>query len=202
MASITDLRQKRAALWEKTKKFLDNAKRENDMISAEDVETYEKMESEIVALGKEIDILERQAEMEKRLNSPVNTPVLETPKTNGNTKTGRASDEYKQAFWKLMKNNQLSYSVHDTLQIGTDSDGGYLVPDEYEAVLIDKLADENIMRGLTTIITSANGDKKIPVVASHGEAVWTDEGSEYTESDDEFGTVSLGAHKLSTIIKV
>ena len=31
MASITDLRQKRAALWEKTKKFLDNAKRENDM---------------------------------------------------------------------------------------------------------------------------------------------------------------------------
>ena len=27
MASITDLRQKRAALWEKTKKFLDNAKR-------------------------------------------------------------------------------------------------------------------------------------------------------------------------------
>ena len=115
MASITDLRQKRAALWEKTKKFLDNAKRENDMISAEDVETYEKMESEIVALGKEIDILERQAEMEKRLNSPVNTPVLETPKTNGNTKTGRASDEYKQAFWKLMKNNQLSYSVHDTL---------------------------------------------------------------------------------------
>ena len=45
MASITDLRQKRAALWEKTKKFLDNAKRENDMLSAEDVETYEKMES-------------------------------------------------------------------------------------------------------------------------------------------------------------
>ena len=39
MASITDLRQKRAALWEKTKKFLDNAKRENDMLSAEDVET-------------------------------------------------------------------------------------------------------------------------------------------------------------------
>ena len=32
--------------------------------------------------------------------------------------------------------------------------------------------------------------------------MWTDEGSEYTESDDEFGTVSLGAHKLSTIIKV
>lgn len=42
MASITDLRQKRAALWEKTKKFLDNAKRENDMLSAEDVKHMKK----------------------------------------------------------------------------------------------------------------------------------------------------------------
>lgn len=33
----------------KDKEILDNAKRENDMLSAEDVETYEKMESEIVA---------------------------------------------------------------------------------------------------------------------------------------------------------
>ena len=160
------------------------------------------MEADIVSLGKEIDILERQAEMEKQLNAPVNTPVREKPDNGAGIKTGRASDAYKNAFWKLMQNNQLSYSVHDTLQIGTDSEGGYLVPDEYEATLIDKLTDENIMRGLATIITSANGDKKIPVVASHGEAVWTDEGEEYTESDDEFGTVSLGAHKLSTIIKV
>lgn len=202
MSKILDLRQKRASLWEKTKKFLDDAKREDGMLSADDVAAYEKMEADIVSLGKEIDILERQAEMEKQLNAPVNTPVREKPDNGAGIKTGRASDAYKNAFWKLMQNNQLSYSVHDTLQIGTDSEGGYLVPDEYEATLIDKLTDENIMRGLATIITSANGDKKIPVVASHGEAVWTDEGEEYTESDDEFGTVSLGAHKLSTIIKV
>lgn len=202
MSKITELRQKRAALWEKTKKFLDEAKRDGDVLSADDVAAYEKMEADIVALGKEIGILERQAEMEKKLNAPTSTPILGNPDSGADAKTGRASDEYKQAFWKLMQSNQLSYSVHDTLQIGTDSEGGYLVPDEYEATLIDKLADENIMRGLATIITSANGDKKIPVVASHGEAVWTDEGSEYTESDDEFGTVSLGAHKLSTIIKV
>ena len=202
MSKILDLRQKRASLWEKTKKFLDDAKREDGMLSADDVAAYEKMEADIVSLGKEIDILERQTEMEKQLNAPVNTPVREKPDNGAGIKTGRASDAYKNAFWKLMQNNQLSYSVHDTLQIGTDSEGGYLVPDEYEATLIDKLTDENIMRGLATIITSANGDKKIPVVASHGEAVWTDEGEEYTESDDEFGTVSLGAHKLSTIIKV
>ena len=62
--------------------------------------------------------------MEKQLNAPVNTPVREKPDNGAGIKTGRASDAYKNAFWKLMQNNQLSYSVHDTLQIGTDSEGG------------------------------------------------------------------------------
>ena len=99
MATVTELRQKRAALWEKTKKFLDDAKRENDMLSADDVAAYEKMEAEIVALGKEIGILERQAELEKKLNAPVDTPVLGNPEKGADMKTGRASDAYKQAFW-------------------------------------------------------------------------------------------------------
>lgn len=98
--------------------------------------------------------------------------------------------------------NKFTYSAQDALQIGTDSEGGYLVPDEFESTLVDKLADENIIRTLATIITSSNGDKKIPVVASHGAASWTDEESEYSEDDDTFGNVILGAHKLTSIIKV
>ena len=56
------------------------------------------MEAEIVALGKEIGILERQAELEKKLNAPVDTPVLGNPEKGADMKTGRASDAYKQAF--------------------------------------------------------------------------------------------------------
>ena len=201
MSKIMDLRQKRADLWEQTKKFLDEAKREGDVLCADDVAKYEKMEADIVALGKEIDILERQAEMEKKLNAPTSEPVVNTPDGGGKEKTGRASDEYKNAFWKAMQ-NKYSYAVQDALQIGEDSEGGYLVPDEFETKLIDKLADENFIRSLATVVTSANGDKKIPVVASHGAAVWTDEEGEYTEDDDSFGVATLGAHKLTSIIKV
>lgn len=201
MSKVIELRQKRADLWEKAKKFLDDAKREGDVLSAEDVTTYEKMEADIVALGREIDILERQADMEKQMNAPVGTPVLGTPNAGADNKTGRASDEYKSAFWMAMR-NKISYEALNTLQIGTDSEGGYLVPDEFEATLIDKLSEENIIRNLATVITSSNGDKKIPVIASHGTAEWIDEGGEYTESDDAFDNVILGAHKLSTIIKV
>ena len=201
MSKITELRRRRADLWENTKKFLDDAKREDGVLSAEDVASYEKMEADIVALGKEIDILERRAELEKQLNAPVSEPVLGKPDGGKEPKTGRAGDEYKKAFWAAMRNKH-SYSAYDALQIGTDSEGGYLVPDEFESTLVDKLTDENFMRSISTVITSASGDKKIPVVASHGAASWTDEEAEYTESDDAFGSVTLGAHKISTIIKV
>ena len=39
-------------------------------------------------------------------------------------------------------------------------------------------------------------------MAGHGEATWTDEEAAFTESDDSFGVITLGAHKLSSIIKV
>ena len=45
-------------------------------------------------------------------------------------------------------------------------------------------------------------DSKIPVVATKGTASWIDEEGAYTESDDSFGQVSIGAYKLGTMIKV
>ena len=202
MSKITELRKKRSDLWEQTKKFLDSAKRDNNgLLTAKDVEEYEKMEADIVAIKKEIDILERQEAIDKEMAMPTTEPVKNTPKPASDTKTGRASDAYKSAFWDAMR-NKFSFAAKDALQIGTDSEGGFLVPDEFEHQLIDKLNDENIIRGYATIITTESGDRKIPVVASHGAAAWTDEEAEYTESDDAFGVVTLGAHKLATIIKV
>ena len=202
MSKITELRKKRSDLWEQTKKFLDSAKRDNNgLLTAKDVEEYEKMEADIVAIKKEIDILERQEAIDKEMAAPTTEPVKNTPKPASDTKTGRASDAYKAAFWDVMR-NKFSFAAKDALQIGTDSEGGFLVPDEFERQLIDKLHDENIIRGYATIITTESGDRKIPVVASHGAAAWTDEEAEYTESDDAFGVVTLGAHKLATIIKV
>ena len=52
------------------------------------------------------------------------------------------------------------------------------------------------------MIQTSSGDRKIPVVASKGTASWIDEEGAYTESDDSFGQVSIGAYKLGTMIKV
>lgn len=40
------------------------------------------------------------------------------------------------------------------------------------------------------------------LITGYGQAAWTDEEALITESDDSFGQVSLGAHKLATLVKV
>jgi HK97 family phage major capsid protein len=199
---IIELREKRAKLWESTKAFLDSRRNENGLLSAEDTATYERMEQDVVDLGKEIERLERQAVLDLELSKPTSSPLFNTPNnTIGEEKKGRASDEYKKAFWNTMRNNSTP-EIRNSLKIGTDSEGGYLVPDEFEKTLVEGLLEENIFRTLATIINTSSGDRKIPVVASKGNASWVDEEAPIPESDDSFGQISIGAFKLATIIKI
>lgn len=202
MQKILELREKRAKLWDSAKAFLDSRRGENGLLSAEDTATYEKMEADVVNLGKEIERLERQAALDLELAKPTRAPITHKPSQHQEPeKTGRASGEYQAAFWKAMK-SKTAFEVHNALQVGTDSEGGYLVPDEFERTLVEALQEENIFRQLATIITTSSGDRKIPVVASKGTAAWVDEEGAIPESDDAFSQVSIGAYKLATMIKV
>ena len=205
--TILELREKRAKAWEAAKAFLDSHRKENGVLSAEDDAAYTKMEQEITDLGKEIARLERQEALDAELNRPVNKPITGKPmngklEDDGEGKTGRASDEYKKNFWNAMRSKSPVPNVTNALQIGTDTEGGYLVPDEFEHTLVEALEEENCFRGLATVIQTSSGDRKIPVVASKGEASWIDEEGAYPESDDSFGQVSIGAFKVATMIKV
>jgi len=201
MSKILELREKRAKAWEAAKAFLDGKRGSDGLLSPEDTATYEKMEADVVALGKEIERLERQAAIDLELSKPTNAPITNKPASTGENKTGRATDEYKRAFWNVMRGRRTA-DIQNALQIGEDSEGGYLVPDEFERTLVEALEEENIFRQLANVITTSSGDRKIPVVASKGMASWVDEEGQIPESDDSFGQVSIGAFKLATMIKV
>ena len=203
MSMILELREKRAKAWETAKAFLDAKRGADGLLAAEDVATYEKMEADVVNLGKEIDRLERQAALDAELSKPVNTPLTGKPAAPaGEEKTGRASAEYRRSFWNAMRSKMPSHEIMNALQIGTDSEGGYLVPDEFERTLVEALEEQNIFRTLAHVIQTSSGDRKIPVVASKGTASWVDEEGTIPESDDAFSQVSIGAYKLATLVKV
>lgn len=200
--TITELRTKRATAWEAAKAFLDSHRNDKGVLSAEDDATYSRMEGEITDLGKEISRMERLEAMDAEMSKATSTPLTVKPEApKADTKVGRASDAYKEAFWNHARKRD-SYEIRNALQVGTDTEGGYLVPDTFEKKLITSLEEENIIRKHAHVFTTSSGAHKIPVVSTRGTAAWVDEEGQIPESDDAFGQQLIGAHKISTLIKV
>lgn len=203
MTKIINLREKRAQKWDAAKAFLNAKTGADGTMSAEDAAAYDRMEAEVVNLGDEIARLERQQQLDEQLNAPTRDALHGKPGQQGEENLPpRATNAYCNAFWTNLRNKSIKHEVYDALQVGADSEGGYLAPDEYQRTLIDALQEQNIFRPLANVIQTDSGERKIPVVASHGTASWMDEEAAYTESDDAFGQVSIGAFKLGTMIKV
>lgn len=202
--TLNEMLEKRKNLLNTMDGFLETHKNSNGALSVEDDVTYSKMEKEFDELTVSITRAQRRANMEMEMNKPVNAPITAKPMvmTEPEDSTGRASKGYKKNFWNAMRRKQMTPEMVNALQIGTDSEGGYLVPDEYEKTLVEALEEENIFRKLAHVISTSSGDRKIPVVASKGSASWVDEEGTIPDSDDAFNQVSIGAYKLGTLIKV
>ena len=143
--------------------------------------------------------------MEDELNKPVNTPITAKPMNGGKEKEekeGRGADEYRKNFWNVMRSKVPNPQIVNALEEGVDTEGGYLVPDEFEHTLVEALEEENMFRSIAHVIQTSSGERKIPVVASKGSANWIDEEGPYVDSDDSFGQVTIGSFKLGTTIKV
>ena len=202
--NIIEMRNKRAKAFEAAKAFLE-AHATDGILSAEDSATYDDMEKSIKKYDEAIGRMERLEAMDAQLSKPVSTPITEKPaNAKDDKKTGRASDSYKDAFWNQAraKNGSVSYEVRNALQEGVDSEGGYLVPDEFERTLVQSLENETIVRKHATVITTTSGSHKIPVVTEKGTASWVEEEGIIPDGDDTFGQQQIDAHKVGTIIKV
>lgn len=202
MHTITELREKRTKAWNKAKAFLDAHRDDSGVLPADQAEAYDRLEQEVVNLGREIERMERQEAIDREMNAATSTPITTKPTTpKVDTKTGRAADAYKDSFWKQMR-NKTSMEVRNVLSVGVDTEGGFLVPDTYEKHLVEALHDEMVIRRLAHVFTTASGSHKIPVVATHGTANWVEENGEIPETTETFGQKFLSAHKLTALIKV
>lgn len=203
MSKILELRTKRNTLWEQTKDFLEKNRGENGLVKAEAVEQYNKMAQEVKDLGAEIERLEQQAQIEAQLSAPTSSPVHADPKSGAKKDVKpTATAEYAENFWNMIRNRGHYGEVRNALSVGEDTEGGFTVPDEFEKKLVEALEENNIFRGMATVIRTSSGTRKIPIAEDTGEASWIDEGEESPESDTTFGQTMLSAYKLGTMIKI
>jgi len=171
MSKIMELREKRTKLWSDTKAFLDSHQKDG-VLCAEDNTTYERMENDVVVLGHEIERLERQAAIDREMAAPVNAPITQKPESGrpAEVKKGIASDAYRAAFWNQLRRISTP-EIRNALEAGEESEGGYLVPDEYEQTLLQAMDDFNIVRQVAHKFRTIPDPTKSPSSPAKGKRV-------------------------------
>ena len=201
--TIQELYENRAKAWAAAREFVDTHAKDG-VLSAEDTATYEKMEADISSITQAIDREQRAAQIDAALSKPVSAPILSKPDSgvaSDSAKPTIATEAYKNAMLKAFRTQFRNTVEIDGLNETTDSEGGYLVPTEYDRRLIDIMTEEGIMRKLSTVITTA-GERKINIAGTKPAASWIEEGQALTWGEATFAQKTLDAHKLHVAIKV
>ena len=108
-----------------------------------------------------------------------------------------ANPMYAKAYDGFMKHG----TTCNTLREGSDGEGGYLVPDEFEHRIVQAMAEKNVMRKLGTVMQTER-TMTFPIGKGIGFAEWVPEEGEFPIVAAEFDEVKLGAHKVATSIRV
>lgn len=93
-------------------------------------------------------------------------------------------------------------NVAKALSEGTPADGGYLVPTEFRAIIMDKLYKESVIRQRATVIPMGSDKMDVPQTGNNVNVYWTAENTAYTESNPTFGTMQLNVNKLTGLSKM
>ena len=199
--TITELKQLRAKAVKEMREILEISNGEGRALTPAETESYDRIEADVDGFTSTIDRRDKQVKMESSIKETI-SEARSTSKSM--TKQDRAgSEEYRDAFNKYMRygSNSLVGEEARTLTEGTDSEGGYLTETELSRVLVETIADANIMRQLSTVI-STTSDRNISVVDTVGAAEWVQESGSTSPVDTVFSQVSLGAYKVATLMLV
>jgi HK97 family phage major capsid protein len=216
----TELRQRRASLWEQAKSLHDLADKEKRQLTAEERNQWDEINKDIDSLKETIDRVERITAMDSELNDvipPVSQPEIKHIEQYGQTFEDEiespfpASKEYKKAFRSYIRQGFLGMNSDQRaiLQpyysngpvnlraVQTTGGGGALIAEDFYRQLVEAMQAFGGMRQARTtkIQTSTGADMPIPLVDdTYNTGAILSEGSNLSSSvDPSFGTKTLGA---------
>lgn len=111
-----------------------------------------------------------------------------------------AAAEYTSAFDNYLAGTNFAEAIN-AMTKGVDADGGYVVPESYQAQVVLKLNALSATRSVSNVIQTIS-TRNIPTEGDAPTFAWIDESGTYGETKSTFGNKQIGAHKLGGIIKV
>lgn len=192
MKKVLEMREKRAKAWDAAKAFLDTRVKDG-VLSAEDNATYDKMLVDVDSMARQIALEEDRVARDTAMAQPTSSPITAKPTTqDGKPVHFRATAEYREDFLNLVRGKR---PVHNVMEEGTPSTGGYLVPIEFDRNLVRALERENVIRSISKVITTA-APHRINVALTDVSADWVVESGTFTPSTPTFNQLSLDAYTL------
>ena len=207
VSMIEDLRARRKGLLDEMRSIQSAAEAADRDLTAEEGQEFGRREADFDAISGRIDRLEKMdgfAQDSQREN-PALTDTTDEPTISSDPAEVREIE--RRAFEKVLRNkgdlSRLDRDERAALQVGTDSEGGFTVPDAFERQIIESMREFGVIGALATrIVTADNGQVTIPSVATNATAAWTAEEAAFTQSEGTFGQVVLNAYKVGVISKI
>lgn len=202
---IEDLREQRAGLFQRMSEITASAEAENRDLNAEETQEYDRVEADFDALTKRIGRLEKEAGFTGGISRKDAAP--DSDAEGRAEKRGTASPEYRAAFDALLRARGnvavLTAEQRAAMQVGTDAEGGFTVPNDFYNQLVESEREFGVMRQLARIIVTGNsGDLEIPALDTRATAAWTAEEAPFTQSESTFRNVVLKSYKAAAISKI
>ena len=121
------------------------------------------IENEKGALAGQVETLNGKLSELESLKSDLEAELLALKRPGGPQQQSKVATEHKTAFMQFMRKGDddgLRDLERKALQVGTDEDGGYAVPEELDRSILTLLKDEVVMRQEATVMTIGGSEYK------------------------------------------
>ena len=182
-----------------------------------DLEKQYKDLSENVGKLQELLTSKFSAENQKKEADALMSQIIEKihpPQRKMTWATGAKADEgakklYLGQFLKAITpgkeqlvDNDVRAHIKATQVEGTDSLGGYTVPEEYSNEIIKLEDQDSIIRRIARIFPMGSEVRNLPKQLTNVAVTWTGEGLPKTETNTTFGRLVQTAKKLAAVVKM
>jgi HK97 family phage major capsid protein len=198
-----ELRGQRAELIKNATDIVENAQKEGRSLNAEEKSKFDAMESDARGIKEQIDIIERTAEMKKELAA------------NAEAREAAPKATRKGAFEKYLRNGMGSLNSNErslmaelrgtsTQIAGTDSLGGFLVPQDFSNELdMATLFTGEVERLAKKLNTAGGALLDYPTINDTAtDAGLTSEAAAVTVQDMTFANAQLSAYNYASQVRV
>lgn len=194
---VKNLADERAKAWEQAKAVLDVAAAENRDLTAEEAQTFDRINSELDAKDARIKgILDAEQRARDIEESRARAGVAAN--LGGEVKPDVDADD---ATVRRLLNGEIRTARFEKRAITKSS--ATMVPSSVYDRIVEHLVQANIVRNYATVLTTNSGDSlAIPKSTAFSTASIVGEGSQASASDPTLATTTLGAYKYVVLVQM